>query len=310
MPPARARTTIGGMSSPRRFLVGAAALIALAIAAPAASADSIAYVKNGDVYLSTSDGSRQYRVTATGGYSDVSQADDGTMIGLYGVRLHRLSRTGRVLADFDTPVSDTRPAPAKTFYGPYDPAISPDGRKVAYTYYYMTQSHSPTCLPPQCVTTINEGGTGYSWADRQTAWDDPALGKHSGWRNPSWVDNDTVMISDPTHAFNYDVILDTISDGDSGNLVHGWFSDMVEGNPHMSGGDVSRDRRKLAFATGENDSTLTVYSVPTFPTTFKDGDAPVSTRPNPCYRYSGPAGAYSRSSRASPSGSACPGPAA
>jgi hypothetical protein len=282
------------MSSPlRKLLVGAAALVVVAVGAPAASADSMAYVSSGDIWLSTSDGARQYRVTATGGYSDVSQADDGTMIGLYGVRLHRLSRQGRVLADFDTPVSDTRPAPAKTFYGPYDPAISPDGKKVAYTYYYMTQSQSPTCFPPQCVTTINEGGTGYSWADRQTGWDDPALGKHSGWRNPSWVDNDTVMISDPTHAFNYDVILDTLSDGDTGNLVHGWFSDMVEGNPHMSGGDISRDRRKLAFATGENDSTLTVYSVPTFPTTFRDGDAPESTRPSPCYRYSGPAGEYS-----------------
>ena len=56
--------------------------------------------------------------------------------------------TGSVLADFDTPVSDTRPAPAKTFYGPFDPAISPDGKKVAYTYYYMTQSQSPTCFPP------------------------------------------------------------------------------------------------------------------------------------------------------------------
>jgi WD40-like Beta Propeller Repeat len=198
-----------------------------------------------------------------------------------------------VLADFDTPVSDTRPAPAKSFYGPFDPAISPDGKKVAYTFYWMTQSQSPTCYPPECVVGINEGGTGYSWADRQTGWDDPALGKHTGWRNPSWVDNDTVMISDPTHMPNYDVILDTLSDGDTGNLVHGWFSDMVEGNPHMSGGDVSRDRRKLAFATGENDSTLTVYSVPTFPTTFKDGDAPVSTRPSPCYRYSGPAGEYS-----------------
>ncbi len=282
------------MSSPSlsRLLVVCGALLALLVAAPVASADSIAYVKGGDVYLSTSDGARQYRVTTTGGYSDVSQADDGTMIALYGVRLHRLDRQGRVLADFDTPVSDTRPAPAKTFYGPFDPAISPDGTKVAYTYYYMTQSQSPTCFPPTCMTTINEGGTGYSWADRQTGWDDPALGKHSGWRNPSWIDNDNVMISDPTHALNYDVILDTISDGDSGNLVKGWFSDTAEGNPHMSGGDVSRDRTKLAFVTGSDDSTLTVYSVPSFPTTFKDGDAPVSSRPGICYRYSGPAGHY------------------
>jgi len=280
------------MSSPhlKRLLAGAAALLALAVAAPAASADSIAYVKGGDIYLSTSDGARQYRVTTTGGYSDVSQADDGTMIGLYGVRLHRLSRTGRVLADFATPVSDTRPAPAKTFYGPYDPAISPDGKKVAYTYYYMTQSQNPGCYPPQCYTTINEGGTGYSWADRLTSWNDPKLGRHSGWRNPSWVDNDTVMISDPTHAFNYDVILDTISDGDSGNLVHNWFSDLAGGNPHTAGGDISRDRRKLAFVTGSGDSTLTLYGVNNFPTTFPDSEAPVSTRPLICYRYSGPKG--------------------
>jgi hypothetical protein len=101
------------------------------------------------------------------------------------------------------------------------------------------------------------------------------------------------MISDPTHMPNYDVILDTISDGDSGNLVHGWFSDTAEGNPHTSGGDITRDRGKMAFATGENDSTLTVYAVPQFPTTFKDGDAPVSARPNICYRYSGPNGSYS-----------------
>ena len=281
------------MSSPSRLLALCGALIALAVVAPAASADSIAYIKGGDVWLSTGDGSRQHRVTDTGRYADVSQADDGTMIALTGVRLHRLDRQGRVLADFDTPVSDTRPAPAKTFYGPFDPAISPDGTKVAYTYHYMTQSQSPTCFPPTCFVGINEGGTGYSWADRQTGWDDPVLGKHSGWRNPSWIDNDTVMISDPTHALNYDVILDTLSDGDSGNLVKGWFSDMVDNNPHVSGGDITRDRTKLAFATGENDSTLTVSAVPQFPTVFKDGDSPVSSRPTICYRYSGPAGHYS-----------------
>ena len=282
------------MSSPsRRLLAVCGALVALAVTAPAASADSIAYVKDGDVWLSTGDGSRQYRVTDTGRYADVSQADDGTMIALTGVRLHRLDRRGNVLADFDTPVSDTRPAPAKTFYGPFDPAISPDGTKVAYTFYYLTQSQSPTCYPPECVVGINEGGTGYSWADRQTGWDDPKLGRHTGWRNPSWVDEDTVMISDPTHMPNHDVILDTLSDGDSGNLVHGWFSDMVGGNPHVSGGDITRDRRKLAFATGSNDSALSVYSVSQFPTAFRDGEAPASSRPTVCYRYTGPDGEYS-----------------
>jgi len=47
----------------------AAALIALACGAPAASADSIAYVNktDGNIYLTTPDGSRQYQVTTSGG---------------------------------------------------------------------------------------------------------------------------------------------------------------------------------------------------------------------------------------------------
>src|ERR1051325_1750630 len=97
MPGRFANATIAGMPSPSlsKLVAGAGAWIARAVAAPAASADSIAYVSSGDIYLSTSDGARQYRVTSTGGYSDVSQADDGTMIAPHGIRLHRINRQGR-----------------------------------------------------------------------------------------------------------------------------------------------------------------------------------------------------------------------
>jgi hypothetical protein len=91
-------------------LLGAAlaATLSLVVAAPAA-ADSIAYVKDGNVWLATPDGARQLQVTTSGGYSYVSQADDGTMIALApGERLHKLSRNGNVLADFATYVSDGR----------------------------------------------------------------------------------------------------------------------------------------------------------------------------------------------------------
>jgi hypothetical protein len=154
----------------------------------------------------------------------------------------------------------------------------------------MTQSQSNTCLPPECVVAINEGGTGYSWADRQTGWDDPALGYHSGWRFPVWVDGDMTMLSNPTHAFNADVILDRISDGGNGhgNLVMNWFSDVVD-NPGVGGGDITRDKRKLALQTGENDSTLTVYFVGHFPTAWRDMDA-VDSQVTRCYRYSNPPG--------------------
>ena len=63
MPAVVAQWTIPAMSSPSRLLALCGALITLAVVAPAASADSIAYIKGGDVWLSTGDGSRQYRVT-------------------------------------------------------------------------------------------------------------------------------------------------------------------------------------------------------------------------------------------------------
>jgi hypothetical protein len=66
-------------------------------------------------FPATADGSRQVPVTTTGGSSDVSQADDGTIIALSGVRLHKLDRAGKVLADFETPVSTNGPTGA--FYG-------------------------------------------------------------------------------------------------------------------------------------------------------------------------------------------------
>ncbi len=277
----------------RKLLLAAAvAVAATAASAAPAMAGSIAYIKDGNVWLSTDDGGRQFQVTTAGGYADVSQADDGTMIALKGVRLHKLDRMGNVLADFDTPVSDTRPPGQRVFYGPFDPAISPDGSKVSYTYYYMTQSQNPTCYPPQCVTTINEGGTGYSRSDRQTGWDEPGFYRHSGWRNAFWVDDQTTVLSDPTHLPNHDVIVDTPGErqGATGFMAKTWFSDTVENNPHMSGGDITRDKRKLAFVTGENDSTLSFYAVSEFPTTFPDGEAPYSTKPTVCYRYNKAAG--------------------
>jgi hypothetical protein len=272
-----------------RLVAGAAALCVLAIAAPAASADSIAYVKDGNVFLTTSDGARQFQVTFDGGYADVSQADDGTMIALHGINLRKLDRQGNVLADFQTPVSDARPAPAKTFYGPFDPAISPDGTKVAYSYYYMTQSQTGTCYPPTCYTTINEGGTGYSYSDRMTAWDEPGLRKHSGWRFPAWVDNTKLVLSNPTHLPNDDVVVD-IPEGTSVGMLKSWFTDAVQNNPGVGGGDVTRDQTKLAFQTGENNSTLSLYSTAGVPSTFRDGEDDPVINPVVCYRYSGPTG--------------------
>jgi hypothetical protein len=241
----------------RTTLRALAACAALAAAAPAAYADSIAYIEDGDVWLSTSDGSRQYQVTSTGAYADVSQADDGTMIALSGVRLHKLDRAGNVRADFDP-----RPAGVRTLS---DPAISPDGSKVAYTYPTKTRA-----------------GSAYAHSDRRTAWD--AIGRHPGWRNPAWADDDTVLLSEPTALASRDVVVDTISDGPPG-LAHNWFTDMAQGNPRVGAGDITRDKRKLALLTGQGDAGLSIYHVPAFPTAFRDGEPPAGADPHVCYRH-------------------------
>src|SRR5689334_20860364 len=272
----------------------AAALLVLACGAQTASADSIAYIKDGNVWLSTTDGSRQFQVTSNGGYSDVTQADDGTMIALTGVRLHKLDRQGNVLADFDTPVSDTRANGFKAFYGPFDPAISPDGSKLAYTYYYKGVSQDPSCFPPACVTVGWEGGTGYSHSDRQTDWGEAGLGKHSGWLHPSWIDNENTMLSHATHWPNKEVVLDTVGDGPQ--LLRDWFTDSTNGNDggQMAHGEMTRQRTKMAFVTGAGDTQLRFYKIRQFPHGGPHGDWGSSLTdaelPYICGIYGNPAG--------------------
>lgn len=263
------RKNIRSIATAAALTLAAAGSLAFAASATAAS---IAYVKNGDVWLSTANGDRQYQVTFRGGYSDVTQADGGTLVALSGVRLHKLDRQGNVLADFDTPVSDTRPPGAKAFFGPFDPAISPDGSKLAYTYYYKGVSQDTGCYPPQCVTVGWEGGTGYSHPDRQTAWDAAGLGRHSGWMHPSWIDDRTTMLSHATRALNKEVILDTVGDGPQ--VLQDWFTDTTNGNNggQMTHGEMTRQRTKMAFLAGVGDTQLRIYKVNQFPQGGPHGD--------------------------------------
>jgi WD40-like Beta Propeller Repeat len=261
-----------------------AAALCLVAAAPAA-ADSISYIKDGNIWLSTPDGSRQYQVTKSGGYSYASQADDGTLIGLHGRRLHRIDRHGNVLADFATPVSlDTGPNDSH-FQGPFDPAISPDGTKVAYTYYWQYYGYDPTCNGGTgCIRERLEQGVGYSHADRLTGWDEPGLGRQSGWVDPSWIGNTQTLLTDPSVPLNLDSVVDTVGDG-TGN-VEQWFSD--NNAWHLEDGEISRDNAKAAFV-GQPPSQdafrgdiIAIYRM----------NGPAPALPEACYHYTEPDGAY------------------
>src|SRR5262245_40038651 len=118
------------------------ALAATAVAAGAAAgpavADSIVYAKDGNLFLTTPDGSRGYQVTHDGGYSSPSQADDGTIGALRYDQLVRLDRSGRMLNAPIAAMGSAGPGNSSNIGGPYEPRISPDGTRFAYYFYVQT----------------------------------------------------------------------------------------------------------------------------------------------------------------------------
>lgn len=197
------------------------ALAAALIAAPAAKADSISYIKDGDVYLTTPDGAQTHRVTASGGYSSASQSDDGRIVALKGRRIQLLDRWGTVQADF-TPVGSGT-AGTITFNGPFDPAISPDGTRIAYGFYVQYTHGDPGCgLPGGCWEGHLYAGTGYSPSSGPAEWTDAAFAPNYGRTDPSWIDNSRTLISGPASAYLSHTGIDTL--GDDKHEAAKWFS--------------------------------------------------------------------------------------
>ncbi|MEQ9094506.1 MAG: hypothetical protein RLN63_10405, partial [Miltoncostaeaceae bacterium] len=235
---------------PRRSpLLAALALTASLAAAAPASADSISYIRDGDVWLSTTDGQRQFQVTSTGLYSYASQADDGTLIALAGERLHRLDRMGNITADFPTPVSDGPPpdeVPAwddtvtNYFNGPFEPEISPDGRLVSYTYFWQHYTYDYVL---DTFRNRLESGTAITRADGLTAWSDFG-GPLTGWRYGSWLDSDTLMRTEAGVPLAEDVVFNDIVPGGGGELRR-WFRNYR--GYDRADGELNRQQTMLAL---------------------------------------------------------------
>jgi hypothetical protein len=291
-----------------RTIAALAATLSLAAAAPAA-ADSIAYVKGGDVWLATPDGARQLQVTRSGGYAYVSQADDGTMIALAGERLHKLSRQGRVLADFATPVSDglPQPGPVSKFHGPFEPTISPDGKLVAFEWFNDSYENDPSCSAtsvPPCYVHSSRQGVGITHADRFTGFEEHGL--LTGWIYPHWISNDTLLRSYANSALNDDTVLNEVGPGVGDGQLDRWFYD-PQGMQTVKDVELSRDGKAIAGIVGQGDDTLRVYRPTHDPfaapdwnhTPFAQGNQPVV---EPCYQYTGPVGGRFESVSFAPDG--------
>ena len=157
----------------------AALLAALATAAPAAADGSLTYVKDGNVFVSAPDGSAAKQLTTDGGYESPSQADDGTIVaarqtqenGRTPRRLHRMNRSGELL----NPPVETVAVDNSYYIGPLQPKVSPDGRYVAYHYFY-TGPLSDNPLPR----------TSISHSDRDTL-NGKITGTLGSYMTPSWL---------------------------------------------------------------------------------------------------------------------------
>src|SRR4051812_38734478 len=108
----------------------ALAAAALAVGATSAAASSIAYVKDGNVWLSSPDGAKSYQLTFAGGYSSPSQADDGTLVVQKGGTFFHITRSGQVFGSVAGMGGDAALSAGVTdgktrFYGPFDPKVSP-----------------------------------------------------------------------------------------------------------------------------------------------------------------------------------------
>jgi hypothetical protein len=214
-------------------------LLTLAVAAPAA-ADSIVYVKDGDVWRARPDGSAQRQLTRDGGYSSPSQADDGTIVAVRGDRFVKLARDGRRLATLDSLLT-ANPGPSAAV-GPFDARISPDGHTIASWlgimggwFDYATNTYYDD---PESAVVYQDAGDGHP------------VGTTMYYEEPSWfADSRHVLIFDSMNALTPQVMVGEV--GADHNHLHGWFHDYDTiddpgGWKPLGAGELTRTGARLA----------------------------------------------------------------
>ena len=209
-------------STPRFILL---ALLASAIAPAAAAADSIVYVKGGDVYASRPDGSATVHITSGGSWEWPSLADDGTTVttndgdGM----IYVINRNVTLRNKFTTPGSY---AGSQSFL-PNHIRIAPDGSKIAYSI--LEAGSYRTWWTPTDSTGISSRGDG-------------GLGQED-YTNPSWF-NGNLLLSHAGGTFPGQAAFAWYHPGDGENSEQPWFSDSTD--PAGYDAAISRDGSHVA----------------------------------------------------------------
>ena len=237
----------GGRSDTRAMRRSiAVSVLALALLVPAAaSADSIVYTKDHDVWLARPDGSGARQLTRDGGYQSPTQANDGTILAQRGTRFIRLDRAGRPLATLNSVLTDA-PVTAGAV-GPFDPRLSPDGTKLAYWLGIYSSWHDYR-------NNIEWTRTG-----PVTVWQDARSGQFLGathsYEKPSWLpDSSGALLFEETNALTAQVVAAGV--GVDHNHIKQWFHDSdtkwatEEYWKPIGAGEISRAMDRLAVLRG------------------------------------------------------------
>ncbi len=150
-----------------------ASAVALALAAPAA-ADNIAYVAgDGNVWISSVDGTNKKQVTTDGApnaaYRQPTQTGDGKILASKGQFFLYLRQDGSLISGWQAPTGGS-------FYkSPGGSQISPDGGLVTWWYYHNTWVSDP--IVQRVAFQTPDGGTPSPCT----------INCHDGYRDPRWI---------------------------------------------------------------------------------------------------------------------------
>lgn len=229
----------------------------LGTVAPAQAATgggSIVYVKDHDVWITDGDGRTPLRVTTGGTAGDPwqspTQSDDGVVVAHRGGIIYRMNQRGEVLNTIDPPALPDALGNRLEGRDLTETAISPDGTKIAYTYFKLAFGEKRWV-------------TAFTSASKLSDFNQWGLAFYD---KPAWVTDSRVVLNswyrNKTHLY------------DLGQRDLPWFDERFYANPakELSDLEVSRDGQWTVGVRGDvgDESVIVLHN---------DGDVLTSTTP-------------------------------
>lgn len=252
-----------------RFGITVVLSVAALIAPAGAAAQSVVFIKDGDVHLLGERGTA--RVTTDGGYENPSMADDGTIVAIRKTgedperpnarRVYRMDTSGRLL----NPPTQAVPVDNSLYVGPLSAQVSPDGRYLAHHFFNRSPVMPRPEMPRVAIAATDRDMTNSN-----------DIFEAGYYLNPSWIGSDTIILFG-TPGFIPNVQLYSMSAG----RITDWFDAPEVGQ--IGGGELSADGTRFA-ATAEGGSILQLFSLP----------GPPPAAPQPTCRFSGVSGQFQR----------------